>query len=435
MTLLEQIAFNTAPGSSYEEDEPSPLKVKAPPVQLIAFYLPQFHPIPENDAWWGKGFTEWTNVTKAVPRFAGHYQPRLPGELGFYNLTQPDMLRRQAAMARKYGVSGFCFHHYWFSGRRLLEQPIELLLSNTDIDMPFCINWANESWTRRWDGYEKNILMQQAYSAEDDIAFARSLEPFFRDRRYIRINGRPLLMLYRPGVLPDPVATVERWRRHFTEAGLGNPYITMAQAFGDGDPVKYGMDAAVGFPPFWAESPKLHQLELLDPRYDGTVVDYNIMADATIAGYATNNRVFPGICPSWDNEARKPGKGSCFTGSTPNAYGRWLEAACAASVQAFPSDERLVFINAWNEWAEGAYLEPDRHFGYAYLAQTARVLNGLDEATLRQIQLPTVAAYTQQASATSSKPSVRRRVRRLARRTLNRIAAFADNVSYRLRNY
>ncbi len=433
MTLLEQITFNTSAGPEYEKDDPSVLKATSPLVRLIAFYLPQFHSIPENDAWWGKGFTEWTNVTKAVPRFAGHYQPRLPGELGFYNVTQADVLRRQAALARRYGIGGFCFHHYWFNGRRLLEKPLEILLENPDIDMPFCINWANENWTRRWDGQETAILLQQHHSPEDDIAFAKSLEPYFRDPRYIRIMGRPLLMLYRPGILPDAAATVARWRTHFKAAGFGDPYITMAQAFGDGDAAKYGMDAAVGFPPFWTGTANKEVSDLFDPKYLCDVRDYATMAAETIAGYATNHRVFPGVCPSWDNEARRPGRGACFTGSTPEAYGGWLNTACDAAMRAFPDGERLVFINAWNEWAEGTYLEPDRHFGYAYLAQTARVLNKLTPVPVRDAPVQRTAPVAVAASV--AKPSVKRRARRLARRSLNRLADVIEDTSWRLRNY
>jgi len=433
LSVLDQITFNTSPGPQHEEDDPSALKVVNPLVRLIAFYLPQFHAIPENDAWWGKGFTEWTNVTKAVPRFAGYYQPRLPGDLGFYDATQPDVLRRQAALARRYGIAGFCFHHYWFAGRRLLEKPLETLLKNPDIDMPFCIDWANENWTRRWNGDEKAVLLEQQHSPDDDIAFARSLEPYFRDPRYIRIMGRPLLMLYRPGVLPDAAATVVRWRTHFKEAGLGDPYITMAQAFRDDDPARYGMDAAVGFPPCWMDTPSLERVSLFDPMHRGEVVDYAAVADRTIASYATNGRVFPGVCPSWDNEARRPGRGTCFTGSTPAAYGHWLGAACNAAMRAFPGDERLVFINAWNEWAEGAYLEPDRHFGHAYLAQTARVLSSLTPVEVSDAQTRRPAHAAVQASTV--KLSLHRRARRLARRNLNRLASVAEEISWRLRNY
>lgn len=433
MNLLEQMTYNSSAGPFYEEDDLSALAVVNPLVRLIAFYLPQFHSILENDVWWGKGFTEWTNVTKAVPRFDGHYQPRLPGELGFYDLTRSETLRRQAALGSRYGIAGFCFHHYWFGGHRLLEQPLELLLSNPDIEMPFCINWANENWTRRWDGHDKSILMGQEHSADDDIAFARSLEPFFRDRRYIRVDGRPLLMLYRPGILPDAALTVSRWREHFKTVGLGDPYIVMAQAFDDGDFLKYGMDGAVGFPPFWTGGSQIQDLELFDPKYSGEVVSYKSMAARTTATYLQSTRVFPGVCPSWDNEARKPGKGFCFNGSTPALYGKWLGAACQAAIRVFPSDERLVFINAWNEWAEGAYLEPDRHFGYAYLAQTARVLSGLSLVSPDQND-PTKPDSDLLQSMVVPRPSMRRRARRAVRVLLNKAATLADDIAWKLRS-
>ena len=430
MNLLDQITINTAPGPHHETDEARP-PAPDPAVQLIAFYLPQFHAIPENDLWWGKGFTEWTNVSKAVPRFAGHYQPRLPADLGFYDLSRPETLRAQAALARRYGIAGFCFHHYWFTGRRLLQRPIDLLLANPDIDLPFCVNWANEPWSRRWDGKESAVLMPQHHSPEDDVAFARSLEPLMRDPRYIRVNGRPLLLLYRPALLPDAAATVSRWREHFTAAGLGNPFVLMAQVFGDTEWAKYGMDGAAGFPPFWAPGPKADTLDLLDPRYRGEVADYDAMTRATAASWTKTDRVFPGVCPAWDNEARKPGRGFCFAGSTPAKYGRFLDAACRMAVRTFPPGERLVFVNAWNEWAEGAYLEPDRHFGHAYLAETARVLANLSarpgDAPAVDDPLPPV------------RPPARRtfkaRARRAARRTLDRVADAAEEFGWRLRNF
>jgi lipopolysaccharide biosynthesis protein len=379
MNPLDQITYNVNKGPLHEDDVDIDVNSLPSSVKLIAFYLPQFHSIPENDEWWGAGFTEWTNVTKAVPRFVGHYQPRLPADVGFYDLRAEHVLPQQAAMAKKYGISGFCFHHYWFGGRRLLEMPIESLLNRPEIDLPYCINWANEPWSRRWDGSYEEILMRQAFSAEDDINFARSLEPYFRDPRYIRVDGRPLLMLYRPQIMPDAKATVRRWRRHFTEAGLGDPYIVMPQSYSR-DPRRYGMDAAVGFPPFWtgADAPRIQdQLEPLDPNHACEVVDYELMGQRMVENHPSEFTLHPGVSPSWDNEARRTGRGSVFHGSTPAKYGAWLEAACRLAIGANPPSERLVFINAWNEWAEGAYLEPDRHFGYAYLRETARTLGRL----------------------------------------------------------
>ena len=386
---LRQLSTNHAPGPHHEAPAPLPAGTQAP-ARLIAYYLPQFHPIPENDAWWGTGFTEWTNVTRALPRFAGHYQPHLPAELGFYDLRLPQVLHRQAELARAHGIEGFCFHHYWFAGRTLLDGPIQLLLDHPEIDIGFCVNWANENWTRRWDGNDSEILMAQKHSAEDDIAFAISLEPLFRDPRYIRIDGRPLLMLYRPRLLPDPAATVRRWRAHFQAAGLGNPYIVMPRISGTDDPREYGMDAAAGFPPHgngFNATPVQDTQEMLSPGYQGTVVRYDEMVELALADDPDRFTYFPGVCPAWDNEARKPNRGFSIIGSSPAAYGAWLDATCRRAMRAPNPQEHIVFINAWNEWAEGAHLEPDRHHGYAYLNETARVvarLGGLAPEALRQ---------------------------------------------------
>jgi lipopolysaccharide biosynthesis protein len=429
LNLLEQITANLGPGPHYEEHRASLPQPQDPLVKLIAFYLPQFHAIPENDAWWGAGFTEWTNVTKTIPRFVGHYQPRLPGSLGFYDATRPEVLAQQAALAKQYGIHGFCFHHYWFAGRRLLQRPLETLLANPSIDIPFCINWANESWTRRWDSEEKHILLKQDFPEGDDLAFARSLEPLFRDHRYIRINGRPLLLIYRPSQFPDPKKTVERWRGYFASVGLGNPYIAAVQAQGSLAAEEYGMDASVGFPPFWRffDLPWQQGLELLDPKFYGAVRRYEDLARSTIAGYREDGHVFPGIVPSWDNEARRPQRGTCFSGSTPALYGRWLRAACATALEKFSGDERLVFVNAWNEWAEGAYLEPDRHFGHAYLAETRRVVTSLEPG----MKIEPFDETAQKAP----KLTIQRRIRRAARLSLNFLADCAEAMAWKLRGH
>lgn len=411
MSLLNQLMVNHARGPRYQDDETLSPDIE-PAVRLIAFYLPQFHPIPENDHWWGKGFTEWTNVSKALPRFEGHYQPHLPGELGFYDLRRVEILRRQAEMVRDHGLAGLCFHHYWFGGKTLLDVPIRLLLDNPDIDLSFCVNWANENWSRRWDGSDQEILIGQAHSARDDLAFAASLAPMFRDPRYIRINGRPLLMLYRPKLLPDARATVARWRTYFQTAGTGDPYIVMAQGFGDTDPRPYGMDAAVGFPPHntGIEGRNIRDtLTCFDPAYKGTVVAYSDMAAGALANQTSAFRLLPGVCPEWDNEARRPGRGLSFVGATPAAYHAWLRSACESAL-AFPDPgERIVFINAWNEWAEGAHLEPDRHHGYAWLVETARVVAELSDASAEARPVtcpPDVSPWTRPRRALKTLPGL-----------------------------
>jgi lipopolysaccharide biosynthesis protein len=377
-SLIEHYTNNTSPGRYYDDGSTIPEIGGDPAVRLIAFYLPQFHAIPENDNWWGPGFTEWTNVTKALPRFAGHYQPRLPGALGFYDLQHTDTLRRQAELAKLYGVHGFCFMHYWFGGHRLLERPLDNLLANPDIDLPFFVYWANENWTRRWVDANQDVLIAQNHSPEDDLAFARSLEPFFDDPRYIRIGDRPLLMLYRPSLFPDVAATIERWREYFARQGRPDPYLLMIQSSGQVDPRGYGFDAAVGYPPQRGVDhlTPVSAPMLLDRGFRGTLRRYEDLASEFLSHHPTEYQYFPGVTPQWDNEARRPGKGQVFVGSTPELYSEWLEAECRW-VAGRPRDERLVFINAWNEWAEGAYLEPDQHYGHAYLAATARALGRL----------------------------------------------------------
>jgi hypothetical protein len=386
LDFLAQISANTAVGPNYEGDSAGVLAAQDPPVRLIAFYLPQFHPISENDIAWGKGFTEWTNVSKALPRFVGHYQPRLPGELGFYDLRLTDTLRQQSDLARRYGIHGFCFHYYWLNGKRLLSTPLDLLLAHPDIDVPFCVSWANHNWTRNWDGGNGEILQEQRYSPEDDLAFVRSLEPLMRDKRYIRIDGRPILLVYKPKLLPDAVATVKLWRRYLAKGvGLGEPYIVMCHIDEYVDPTVFEMDAAVGFPPnpfgWWLPNISASVVKL-DPQFSGIIRSYEMMASQACALPRREYTFFHGVCPGWDCEARQPGRGASFIGSCPGAYSAWLARACRRTLDERVGDQRLVFINAWNEWGEGAYLEPDRHYGYAYLAATARVLNSLKTSKL-----------------------------------------------------
>ena len=393
MSLMSELRRYVQPGPLYEDDS-ARFNFDGNPVRLLAYYLPQFHAIPENDLWWGKGFTEWTNVTKSFPMFRGHYQPHLPGELGFYDLRNPEVLYRQAALARRYGLAGFCVHHYWFSGKTLLGEPLRILLENSDIDIGFCINWVNETWSRRWDASENDVLIAQKHSPDDDLALAASLEKALADPRYIRVNGRPLLMIYRPGLLPEPRATVDRWRNHFIRAGYGDPYMVVPQNRGDLDPHVFGMDAAAGFPPHECGFGGRRDMRALlakiaNPKYSGLVLSYDAMMRNAISNKPSAFRFFPGVCPSWDNHARRANRGMVFQGAVPKKYGEWLKTACDYTMDRNAADERIVFVNAWNEWAEGAHLEPDRYFGYAFLAETARILSALSTAAMPREELTT----------------------------------------------
>ncbi|MFC0266596.1 glycoside hydrolase family 99-like domain-containing protein [Kushneria aurantia] len=344
-------------------------------IRAIALYLPQFHPIEENSRWWGKGFTEWTNVTKAVPQFVGHEQPKLPAELGFYDLRLPAVQERQAELAHQHGIEAFCFHYYWFSGRkRLLETPVDNYVANRNIDFPFCICWANENWTRRWDGQENDVLMAQLHRPEDDLEFIEDLAPLLRDPRYLRVDGRAVLLVYRVDIIPDAPAMTDTWRRYCREQGIGELHLVAAQSFGIGDPRPYGFDAAMEFPPHALHVGQIEdQLDILNPDYAGRVFDYREVVSAQLARPAPDYTLYRGLFPGWDNEARKPGRGHVFHYASPNAYRRWLAGACRHA-DSLGGDSRLVFLNAWNEWAEGAYLEPDRRHGYASLQATQEVL-------------------------------------------------------------
>lgn len=353
-------------------------------VKLVAFYLPQYHPFPENDEWWGKGFTEWANVTRAVPQFPGHYQPHLPGELGFYDLRIEDVHLRQIELAKQYGLHGFAYYHYWFAGKRLMEMPVDRFLANNKMDFPFLLVWANENWTRRWDGLENDILIAQEHSVESDYAFIKDLEPYLRDERYIRIGNRPVVIVYRADILPEPIATTERWREYCLKNGLSEPYLVAAQTFGLDDPRTVGFDAAVQFPPHneW-HAPDLmiqNSTELANPDFSSFIFSYPKMvgqqeALKKVPSYPLYKTVFP----SWDSEPRKPGRGTIYAGSSPSLYRRWLDAACKWTIKNHPEGERFLFINAWNEWAEGTHLEPDRRFGYANLHASMDVLRSLKD--------------------------------------------------------
>lgn len=358
-------------------------------VRAIAFYLPQFHPIPENDEWWGKGFTEWANVTKAKPLFPGHYQPHLPTDLGFYDLRLPEVREQQAELAKQYGIHGFCYYHYWFNGRRILERPFNEVLESGKPDFPFCLCWANENWTRVWDGGEKHILLEQNYNEQDDLAHIQSLFPVFRDDRYIRIDGKPLFLVYKAELLPNPIRTAEIWREAAIKAGIGDIYLARVECQKSVSHNIYapslGFDADVEFAPFsWpmgnvkyqdSVSRVLATLGLLSKGFiNNRVTEYDDLVRGMLSRPEVSWTRFHCVTPSWDNSARRK-NAAIFVNSTPEKYGYWLKQVVAKTNQNLRGDEKIIFINAWNEWAEGNHLEPDLKWGKSYLEATLRSLN------------------------------------------------------------
>ncbi|MBY0569557.1 MAG: glycoside hydrolase family 99-like domain-containing protein [Hyphomonadaceae bacterium] len=346
--------------------------------RAIAFYLPQFHPIPENDLWWGEGFTEWTKVRAATPRFEAHYQPHESDALGYYDLlADRDILQRQSQLASLHGITGFCFYFYWFAGKRLLEGPIQRYLETPEAQTEFCLCWANENWTRRWDGKDNEVLIAQDHSPDDDLAFISHVSAYFRDQRYIRIDGKPLLIVYRPDLLPSAASTAQRWRDWLRKEGFGEVYLAYTQSFENRPPEYYGFDAAIEFPPNnMALEKAAAPPNLADESKALNFYDWTDLCERSHRYSDPGYKLFRGVTPSWDNTARRPHDGAVLLNSSPTRFKEWLSNAVRDTRARFSSpDERLIFINAWNEWAEGAHLEPDRRYGYAWLAAAREALD------------------------------------------------------------
>lgn len=348
-------------------------------LKVIAFYLPQFHTIPENDEWWGKGFTEWTNVTKAHPQFIGHYQPKLPADLGFYDLRSIEVMRDQIEIAKNYGVYGFCFHYYWFSGKRLLEKPIFNYLNNKDLDFPFCLCWANENWTRKWDAGKNLILMEQKLLEGDEIKFIQDIEPFIKDNRYIKINGKPIIIVYRIHLFKKEIVLkmVNVWRDYCNKIGIGDIYLIAAMTHGFNDnPENWGFDAGVEFPPHNLKLPVINnKVKIINPNFNGHIFDFNYFIEKKLYLYENQYTIFKTVFPEWDNTPRYCNRANIYYGAGPETYKIWLNDVFQYTCNTYKEEERFVFINAWNEWAEGAILEPDRINGYKYLKITYEELN------------------------------------------------------------
>ena len=349
--------------------------------RVIPFYLPQFHATPENDAWWGKGFTEWTNVTAARPVYLGHNQPNLPSDLGFYDLRLDAVRQEQMDLAAAHGVEGFMYYHYWFAGRPLLNMPIDKL-AESGVNKPFCIMWANENWTRRWDGRTSDVLMGQDYSRVPATGFIDDAMHFLADPRYLRIDGKPVLAVYRIAQIPDYPSVIEHWRKRAAEAGVGDLVILsvdVAKEFDGlaGSASAEGLNGTVGFPPHnhkwdWVPQGGLR----VDKRFRGNILRYQSMvADAERRMLRLPDTSYPGVMVTFDNTARRQWQPDVWYGANPYSFRRWLSAACSAVADREP-DSRVVFVNAWNEWAEGAVLEPTRRFGRSYLHAVRDVVYG-----------------------------------------------------------
>lgn len=345
-------------------------------IEVLAFYLPQFHPIPENDEWWGPGFTEWTNVTRAKPLFRGHPQPHLPSDLGFYDLRVPEVRAHQADLARSHGVTGFIYWHYWFGGRQLLERPFAEVVASGEPQFPFCVAWANHNWSDRWMGGEERIMMRQTYPGpDDDVAHFEYLRPAFEDSRYIRINGSPVMFVFRAPDLPDPARFVETWKAMAKE--IGGLYLVSCGPFLDpAETAAQGFDAIVFIEkPFARPTIKSransflreHHIRRGPHRFEygdfcGSHPPQNLACTA-----------IPCVWPNWDDTPRRGRRGVVAVGSNPELFGRQV-AHGADMARLAPPSEQVLAVKSWNEWAEGNYLEPDQEFGLGWLEALAQGL-------------------------------------------------------------
>lgn len=343
--------------------------------KLIAFYLPQFHSIKENDEWWGEGFTEWINTKKATPLYKGHYQPQEPLEDNYYSLLDAKTQEWQAKLAKKYGIYGFCYYHYWFNGKMLLEKPMENMLNNKNIDLPFCISWANETWSRRWTGQEKEILIRQEYGGERDWKnHIEYLIPFFKDERYIKVNNKPVMLIYTTSKLEKCDEMVEYWNNYLKEEGFAGIYIAETLSMYQIEPSLKNSSAQVEFEPLYTTK-KIKDTESFFKRginwirrripFSCPLMDAKkYWMEIENAKRNSKKEIFLGTFPRWDNSPRRGRKGFIFKNADPQAFEQHLTKLYKKAVH---NKHRFIFLNAWNEWGEGAYLEPDKKYKYKYL--------------------------------------------------------------------
>ena len=361
-------------------------------VKPIAIVLPQFHPVPENDSWWGPGFTEWRNVVKGQPRFRGHYQPHLPADLGYYDLRLAATRQAQADLAAKYGIYGFCYYHYWFGGRRILEAPVESILTERSPDFPFMLCWANENWSRNWDGGNREILIRQEYSVSDFVSHARHLVPYFHDSRYIRCGGRPIFAIYKDLDALSTPGGIDAFRDELARHDIDVCLMRFERRSGTSprcEETFRTFEAGIEFQPL---TPRLEVLlqgkktriskvrarleRKLNFKRRDVIIDYRDIVENDLAhDFQCGYPIYPGVSPGWDNSARRPpGHALIANNSTPDLFREWLKRKIAQTDWGLLPD-RFVFINAWNEWAEGNHLEPCERWGHAYLQAVREALD------------------------------------------------------------
>lgn len=345
--------------------------------RVIAFYLPQFHENPENNKWWGQGFTEWVNVKRAYPMFEGHNQPRVPADLGYYNLVEDKTAQqKQTELAFQYDIFGFCFYYYWFEGKRLLRKPLDQYVENHNLKLPYCICWANETWSRRWNGAEKDILMQQVHNEKTDRAFIYDVIPMFKDERYIRVDGKPLLLIYRIELFPRPAKTINLWKKICRKEGIGEIHVALVQAFGMVDHRIYGADSSVEFPPHKIIGGTINDRVLseeMKQEYTGNIYSYKEIVSNQMVVQKRDYNLWAGSMLNWDNTARRLKAANVFHEFSPELYRKWMIKNHIYTQLYHP--EPYMFVNAWNEWAEGTYLEPDEKYGCQLLEITKEVVN------------------------------------------------------------
>lgn len=344
-------------------------------MKKIVFYLPQFHEIPENNKWWGDGFTEWVNVRKAYPLYEGHEQPKVPLNKNFYNLLDKNTLKWQVKLAKENGIDGFCFYHYYFNGKKLLEKPAELLLKEKEIKVNFCFSWANEPWTRAWDGKTRDIIMPQEYGREKEwLEHIDYLLPFFKDERYIKKENKPIFLIYRTNNIPNCDKMIEFWDERLRKEGFDGVYIIETLNSFQKEPVLKKSQGIVEFEPMLTMrhylSPLRQLVRIINKKLGKLdIVSYEEVWDCIIRRKRTyeGKKRSLGAFVSWDNTARKGAKGLIIEGATPEKFGKYIE------IQNSKENIEFLFINAWNEWAEGTYLEPDERNNYQYLEKIKKL--------------------------------------------------------------